>query len=233
MKKATKTRKRSHRYIETMKQLDLKKTYSLEEAIPLVKASSKVKFDASVEVHVRLGIDVKKSDQHIRGTLTLPHGTGKMKRVAAFVEPDKETDAKAAGAAIVGGEELIANILKEGKIDFDVAIATPIMMPKIAKIAKILGTRGVMPNPKTDTIGTDVKKMVADQMGGKVSFRNDATGNVHQMIGKVSFPDEHLKANFEALLILINKVRPSSAKGIYIKKITLTTSMGPGLKIAE
>lgn len=230
MKKQTRTR--SVRYQKAAKVIDPKKVYTIEEAIPLLKASSNVKFDASVEVHVRLGIDIKKSDQNIRGTLTLPHGTGKTKRVAAFVEPDKEAEAKASGATVVGGEELIAKITQDGKLDFDVAIATPIMMPKIAKIAKILGQRGLMPNPKTDTVGTDVKKMVADQMGGKVSFRNDATGNVHQLIGKVSFADAQLIENFNALLALVKKVKPSSAKGIYLENITVTTSMGPGLKVA-
>ena len=231
MKKQTK-RKRSVRYQAAAKTIDFKKTYTIEEAVPLVKTSSNVKFDASVEVHVRLGIDTKKSDQNIRGTLTLPHGTGKTKRVAAFVEPDKEADAKAAGAVIVGGEELIAKITQDGKLDFDVAVATPVMMPKIAKIAKILGQRGLMPNPKTDTVGPDVKKMIADQMGGKVSFRNDSTGNLHQSIGKVSFPDAQLIENFQAFIALVKKVRPASAKGIYMEKVTLTTSMGPGLKVA-
>ncbi|KKW37122.1 MAG: 50S ribosomal protein L1 [Candidatus Giovannonibacteria bacterium GW2011_GWA2_53_7] len=232
MKKTTKKITHGTRYQKAVSNLDLNKTYTLAEALPLLKASSQVKFDASVEVHVRLGIDPAKSDQHIRGTITLPHGTGKSKKVAAFVEPDKEAEAKTAGAQIVGGEDLIAEIMKEGRIDFDVAIATPIMMPKIAKIAKILGQRGVMPNPKTDTVGVDVKKMVTEQMGGKVSFRNDATGNVHQIIGKVSFSEAQLTENFETLLALIKKVRPSSAKGIYIKSVTLATSMGPGIKVS-
>jgi large subunit ribosomal protein L1 len=222
---------RSKRYLDAQKQIEPKKTYTIEEAVSLLKQMSKVKFDASVELHARLGIDTQKSDQSIRGTLVLPHGTGKTKKVAAFVEPDKEADAKAAGAQIVGGEDLIASIAKDGKIEFDVAIATPPMMPKIAKIAKILGQRGVMPNPRTDTVGPDVKKMITEQMGGKVTFRNDTTGNVHQIIGKVSFDDQKLIENFNAVLNLLRKVKPSSSKGIYLKTVSISSSMSPGIKI--
>lgn len=225
-------KKRGKRYEKAVKDLDLTQTYSIEEAIPLLKESSKVKFDASFEIHVRLGIDPKKSDQSIRATLTLPHGTGKTKRVAAFVEPDKEAEAKAAGASVIGGEDLVAKITKDGKLDFDVAVATPSMMPKIAKIAKILGQRGMMPNPKTDTVGPDVKKMVEDQMGGKVSFRNDSTGNVHQVFGKVSFDDTKLIENFNTLMETIKKTKAPGVKGTYIKNLSVSTSMGPGLNIA-
>lgn len=224
--------KRGKRYIDAQKNIDPKKLYSIEEAIPLLKKTSNVKFDASVELHVNLGIDTQKSDQSVRATLVLPHGTGKTKRVAAFVEPDKEADAKTAGALIVGGEDLIASIAKDGKIDFDVAVATPVMMPKIAKIAKILGQRGVMPNPRTDTVGTDIKKMVGEQMGGKINFRNDVTGNVHQIIGKVSFDDNKLIENFNAVINILKKVKPASSKGIYLKNVSISSSMSPGIKIS-
>ncbi|MBI2484782.1 50S ribosomal protein L1 [Candidatus Uhrbacteria bacterium] len=223
---------RSKRYKAAATGLDLKKLYTPAEAIELVKKTSNVKFDASVEVHVRLGIDPGKSDQSIRGTMNLPHGTGKTKRVAAFVEPDKESVAKDAGADVIGGEELIAIIAQKGTFDFDVAVATPSMMPKIAKIAKILGQRGVMPNPKTDTVGADVKKMVSEQKAGKVTFRNDATANVHQIIGKVSFDATKLLENFHALIEQLRKVKPASAKGIYFRSVTLTSSMGPGIKVS-
>lgn len=223
---------RSKRYKEAAKGVDAKKSYTIGEAVEIAKKTSNVKFDASVEVHINLGIDPSKSDQSVRGTIVLPHGTGKTKKVAAFVEPEKEADAKAAGADIVGGEALVAEIAKNETFDFDVAVATPGMMPKIAKIAKILGQRGVMPNPKTDTVGPDIKKIITEQKGGKVSFRNDATANLHQIIGKVSFDAAYLVANFEALLETVRKVKPASAKGIYLKSVTLKTTMGPGIRVA-
>ncbi len=226
-------KKRSNRYKEATKDINLDEAKTIEEAVKLAKATSKVKFDASVEIHLRLGIDTKKSDQSIRGTMVLPHGTGKTTIVAAFVEPDKEAEAKAAGADVVGGEDLVAEIIKTGKLDFDVAIATPAMMPKIAKIAKSLGQRGMMPNPKTETVGTDVTKMVTEQKAGKISFRNDSTGNIHQSIGKVSFSDEQIIENYEALYERIKKLKPAGAQGIFIKNITLTTSMGPGFKVIQ
>lgn len=222
----------SKRYKEALKGMDPKKSYAIGEAVEIAKKTSNVKFDASVEVHINLGIDPSKSDQSVRGTIVLPHGTGKTKKVAAFVEPEKEADAKAAGADIVGGEALIAEIAKNETFDFEVAVATPGMMPKIAKIAKILGQRGVMPNPKTDTVGPDIKKIITEQKGGKVSFRNDATANLHQIIGKVSFDAAHLVANFEAFLETVRKVKPASAKGIYLKSVTLKTTMGPGIRVA-
>lgn len=222
----------SKRYETAAKTIDVGTAYALEEAIKLAKESSKVKFDATVELHIRLGIDPKKSDQQLRGTLILPHGTGKTKRVAAFVEPEKEAEAKAAGAEIVGGEDLVAEIIKTGKVDFDVAVATPIMMPKIAKIAKTLGQRGVMPNPKTETVGTDVKKMVTEQRGGKISIKNDSNGIVHQAIGKVSFDDANLIENATIFIDFIKKNKPSASKGIYLRNVTLSTSMGPGITLS-
>ena len=223
--------KRSKRYTELKKLVDAKKAYAPAEAIELAKKTGKTKFDGSVEVHINLGIDVKKSDQTVRSTLVFPHSIGKVKKVAAFVAGDKEKDAKEAGADIIGAEELIDEIARTGKIDFDVAVATPDMMPKLAKVAKILGPKGLMPNPKTDTVGTNVKKMVEELKKGKVSFKNDATGNVHQSIGKVSLDTANLLENFTVLIEAIKKNKPSSAKGTYLKNVTLTTTMGPGIKV--
>lgn len=221
----------SKRFQEAKGQIDPEKVYTVDEAIGLAKSTSTVKFDASVELHIRLGIDPGKTDQLVRGTISLPHMTGKTKRVAAFVEADQEDLAKKAGANIVGGEELIAEIVSKGKIDFDVAVATPSMMPKVAKAAKVLGPKGLMPNPKSDTVGTDLEKMIKEQKAGKLSFRNDNGGNLHVIIGKVSQPKTEIKANFEAIMERIIKIKPSSAKGIYLKNGYLTTSMGPSIKI--
>ena len=211
--------------------VDKEKVYPVEEAIALCKSTATAKFDESIELHVRLGIDTQKSDQQVRGTISLPHGVGKTKRVAAFVDADKEAEAKEAGADIVGGEQLIDKIAKSGNLDFDVAVATPTMMPKIAKLARILGPRGLMPNPKTETVSPNVKKMVEEQKAGKESFRNDATGNIHQTFGRASFSEQQLKENLTALLDMIKKMKPASSKGIYIKSATICSTMGPGIKI--
>ena len=221
----------SKRYLELKKRIDVKKTYSTDEAFSLLKQFGTSKFDESVELHIRLGIDPKKSDQQIRGTIVLPHGIGKTKKVAAFVEPEKQTEAKEAGADLVGGEELIAEMAKSGKIAFDVAIATAAMMPKLAKIAKLLGPRGLMPNPKTDTVGPNITKMVQEQKSGKINFKNDDTGNVHTLFGRVSFAEAQLKENFLVLIEAIRKAKPSSSKGEFIRNATITTTMGPGIKI--
>lgn len=221
----------SNRTKGLQKTIDKEKIYTINEAITLCKASATAKFDEAIELHIRLGIDSKKSDQLVRGTISLPHGTGKTKRVAAFVDSDKEAEAKEAGADIIGGEELIAEIAKSGKIDFDVAIATPKMMPKIAKLARLLGPRGLMPNPKSDTVGPNVKKMVEEQKAGKESFRNDATAIIHQVFGRASFSEDQLKENLEALLDMIIKMKPAASKGIYIRSANICSSMGPGIKI--
>lgn len=214
-----------------MKQVDKTKVYSVDEAIALVKATSTVKFDASVEVHARLGIDPRKSDQQIRATVALPHGTGKTKRIAAIVGSNDEAAAKAAGADLVMGEEELKTLKDTGKIDFDIAIATPEMMPKLAVVAKVLGPKGLMPNPKTGTVGPDVKKMIGELKGGKVAFKNDDTSNIHQIIGKVSFDEAKLKENFTAFMETLRKVKPSSMKGSYIKSLHITSSMGPSIKV--
>lgn len=223
--------KRSKRYQEAAKKINKDKAYSTTEAIKLVKETNLTKFDGSVEVHVRLGIDPKKSDQQVRGAVTLPHGTGKTKKIVAIVSPDKEKDAKEAGADIVGGEDLIADIKKTGKTDFDIILATPDMMPKLAAVAKILGPRGLMPSPKNDTITTNLKKTIEELKKGKINFKNDDTGNIHQVIGKVSFDQKQLLENYQTFVEAIKKAKPSSTKGNYLQNISLTSSMGPGVKV--
>lgn len=217
---------------QTLKQtIDAKKDYPIAEAVALSKAAATAKFDETVEVHFNIGIDPKKGDQQVRGTIVLPHGTGKTKRVIAFVDSANETIAKEAGADIVATEEYIEKLVQSGKIDFDVAIATPSMMPKLAKAARVLGPRGLMPNPKTDTVGTNVAKMIEDQKGGKVSFKNDNTSNIHVAVGKASFTAEKLEENINAMIDAVRKAKPSSSKGIYLKSVYLTTTMGPAVKL--
>ncbi len=223
--------KRSKRYAELKKLVDSKKLYTPSEAIELVKKTSNTKFDGTVEVHMNLGIDVKKSDQMIRSTIVLPHSAGKTKRIAAFVPADKQKDAKEAGADIVGAEELIDEVAKTGKIDFDLAVATPDMMTKLAKVAKILGPKGIMPNPKTETVSPNVKKMVEELKRGKVTIKNDATGNIHQALGKVSSDTKAIAENLDAILNAVRKAKPASAKGTYLKNVTLTSSMGPAVRL--
>lgn len=208
------------------------KTYSLDEAIRLAKETSRVKFDASVEAHARLGIDIKKTDQQIRATVTLPHGTGKTKKVVAFVGANDEKAAKEGGADFIYGDEDIKKIKDTGKIEFDIAVATPEMMPKLAAAARILGPKGLMPNPKTETVGTDIKKLIEALKKGKAAFKNDDTGNVHVAVGKISFESEKLKENIQAFLESLKKAKPAGTKGIYIKALYLTSSMGPSIKVA-
>jgi len=221
----------SKRYQEAAKKVDKNKTYPVAEAIKLAKATAGTKFDSSVEAHFRLGIDVKKSEQLVRGSITLPFGSGKVKKIAAFVAADRQKEAKDAGADTAGGEELIKQIKDTGKVDFEIAIATPDMMPKLAAIAKILGPKGIMPSPKNETITTNLKKTIEELKKGKVNFKNDDTGNIHQVIGKVSFDDSQLLANYAALWEAIKKAKPASAKGSYIQNISLSSSMGPGIKV--
>lgn len=212
-------------------EFDKLKTYPVEEAIEITKKASKTKFDASIEVHVRLGIDPKKGDQQVRTAVGLPHGTGKTIKIAAFVTPDKEKEVKDAGADFVGSETLIEQIKKTEKTDFQVAIAEPAMMKNLAQIAKILGTRGLMPSPKNETVTTDPVKTVKELKKGKVSFKNDDTGNVHVSIGKVSFPSQNLVDNFRTFMAAIQKAKPSTSKGVYLRNISISSSMGPGIKV--
>lgn len=221
----------SKRINELKAKIDQNKLYSIDEAVKLVKETSNVKFDASVEAHIRLGIDPKKSDQQVRATAVLPHGTGKTKKIAAFVGPNDEKKAKDAGADFVYNEEDIKKIKDTGKIEFDIAVATPEMMPKIAVAAKILGPKGLMPNPKSGTVDTNVEKMVKELKAGKIAFKNDDGSNIHQIIGKVSFDENKLKKNFEALLTALTKAKPVGVKGNYLKACYLTSSMGPSVKV--
>lgn len=211
---------------------DKTKAYPIAEAIELTKKLSRTKFDASIEIHFRLGIDIKKGEQQVRLAVSLPHGTGKIIKIAAFVTPTKEKETREAGADYVGSEELIAEIKKTEKTDFQVAVAEPVMMRNLTPIAKILGTRGLMPSPKNETVTTDPAKAVRELKRGKVSLKNDDTGNVHVAIGKVSFESQKLVQNFEVLLAAIRKARPATAKGVYLKNITICSTMGPGIKIA-
>ncbi len=222
---------RSKRYSELKKLVDPKKLYTPAEAIELVKKTATAKFDSTVEIHAHLGIDISKSDQTVRFTLVMPNTIGKTKRVAAFVPGDKEKEATDAGADVVGGEELIAQIIQTGKIDFDVAVATPDMMPKLAKLAKMLGPKGLMPNPKTDTVGANVKKMVEELKRGKVTIKNDSTGNIHQAIGKASHDAKALLENFEMVVGAIKKAKPASTKGVYVKNVVLTSTIGPSVRV--
>lgn len=212
-------------------QVDRNKFYSPEEAMELVKKTANTKFVGSVEVHISTKIDAKKTDQGIRGTVSLPHGTGKTKKVAAFVTEAKEKEAKDAGAFLVGGEDLIKTIKETGKIDFDVSVAEPAMMPKLAVIAKILGPKGVMPNPKTGTVGVNIGAMVKEIAGGKVNFKNDDSGNLHQIIGKTNFESKALLENFKAFYNAVLQSKPSTVKGQYLATITLNATMGPGIKV--
>jgi len=216
---------------QAREKIERTKVYPAEEAVKLVKETASLKFDASIEVHAKLGIDPKKGDQIVRDSVVLPHGSGKKVRVAAFVADANAKDAKAAGADLVGGEELINEIKKSGKTDFDVAVTTPDMMPKLAVIAKTLGQKGLMPNPKTGTIGPDVKKMVTELKAGKVSYKNDDTANVHIIIGKASFEEKKLLENFQAFLDSLKKGKPQNMKGTYIKTMHITSSMGPSVKV--
>ncbi|MBU4360969.1 50S ribosomal protein L1 [Patescibacteria group bacterium] len=205
------------------------KIYSFEEGIKKVKKNAKAKFDESVEVHIRAGIDPKKGEQQVRATCVLPHGTGKTKRIAVFTENEKEV--KEAGADIIGGKDLIQEIKDKGVINFDIAVATPGIMKELAQIAKILGPKGLMPSPKNETVTKDVAKTIKELKGGKVAFKNDETSNIHQIIGKVSWDENKLKENYEAFMQAVNKAKPSGVKGIYIKAVTICSSMGKGIRI--
>ncbi|NCN25300.1 50S ribosomal protein L1 [Candidatus Falkowbacteria bacterium CG10_big_fil_rev_8_21_14_0_10_37_14] len=211
--------------------LEIGKAYPLAEAIELTKKLSPSKFDASVEVHFKLGIDPRKGDQQIRAAISLPHGTGKTVRVAAFVMPENEAACRTAGADLVGGEELIETIAKSEKTDFEVAVAEPMIMRQLSKIAKILGTRGLMPSPKTETVTTNPSLAVGELKKGKISFKNDDTANLHILLGKVSFDSAKLAENFAAVLDTVRKAKPASSKGAYIKNCVITSAMGPGIKI--
>ncbi|XTZ16046.1 50S ribosomal protein L1 [Micromonospora echinospora] len=221
---------RSKSYRKAAEVIDRSKLYTPAEAVKLAKETTAVKFDATVEVAMRLGVDPRKADQMVRGTVNLPHGTGKTARVIVFAAGAKAEEAAGAGADEVGTDELVARI-QEGWLDFDAAIATPDQMAKIGRIARILGPRGLMPNPKTGTVTMDVAKAVTDIKGGKIAFRVDKHSNLHLIIGKASFSETQLIDNYAAVLDEVLRVKPSAAKGKYLKKVTLTTTMGPGVPV--
>ncbi len=221
----------SKRLKEARTKVELGKTYPIEEALKLVKETSQVKFDAAVEIHANLGIDPKKGEQNVRASVALPHGTGKTIKIAAFVPDDKVKEAKDAGADIVGNEDLINEIKKTNKCNFDIAVTVPEMMKNLAAVAKILGQKGLMPNPKIGTIGPDVTKMITELKKGKISYKNDASSSIHLSIGKTSFDDKALLENYNAFLDSLKKVKPSTIKGTYIKSIFVNSSMGPSIKI--
>jgi large subunit ribosomal protein L1 len=224
--------KRGKRYDANAAKIE-DKTYKVEEAIALIKTLGSAKFDESVETHLKLGIDTKQGDQQVRGTVVLPHGIGKTKRIAVFADGENEIKAKEAGADLVGGKELIDKIAQTGKVEFDVAVATPDMMKELAKIAKILGPKGLMPSPKNETVTTNIAKAVQEMKAGKIAFKNDSNGIVHQAIGKVSFSPEQLAENYRAFADAVKRAKPAASKGTYLQTTTLTTTMGPGISIAE
>lgn len=219
------------KYREAASRYDKEHRYGAREALDLVKTLAPAKFDETVEVVYTLGIDPKKADQLIRGTVSLPHGTGKEVRVAVFCPPDKESEATDAGADIVGGAELVAELQGGKELEADVAIATPDMMAEVGKLGRILGPRGLMPNPKSGTVTQDLAKTVSEFKAGKIEYRNDRYGNVHVPVGKVSFDVEQLTANLTTLTDEIQRARPASAKGRYLKAMSVSSTMGPGVKV--
>jgi large subunit ribosomal protein L1 len=227
------TQKHGKKYREALAKVDRARFYLPEEAIRLVKETSYASFDATVEVHMRLGIDPRHADQNIRTTVALPHGTGKTVRVLVFAQGEAAQAAQAAGADYVGADDLIARIDKENFFDFDIAIATPDMMGKVGRVGRKLGPRGLMPNPKSGTIvqPDDLPRTIREVRGGRVEFRNDKTGLLHVAVGKVSFSEQQLYENIAALMEAVKAARPSSAKGTYIRSVTFTSTMGPGIRV--
>lgn len=219
------------RYRQAAEASDRNTAYPIQEAIDLVKSGAQARFDETIEVAFQLGIDPRKADQLVRGTVALPNGTGKTVRVAVFAPADKAKDAEAAGADVVGGKELVEAIAGGRELDFDLAIATPDMMSEVGKLGRVLGPRGLMPNPKAGTVTTDVGKAVTEFKGGRIEYRNDRYGNVHAPIGKASFTADALVANLAALAAEIVRARPSAAKGRYVEQLTVSSTMGPGVKV--
>jgi len=216
--------------VDALKKLDREKQYQPQEAIDLLKELSYVKFDESVEIHIRTGVDPRHADQVIRASVALPAGTGKTRRVIAFVQGDKIREAEEAGADVAGGEELVQRV-QGGWLDFDVAVASPDMMGMVGRLGRVLGPRGLMPNPRTGTVTPDVGRVIREVKGGRIDFRVDKTGVVHMPIGRVSFEPEKLMQNLAAAIDAVIRAKPSAAKGIYIRSVTLSTTMGPGIKL--
>lgn len=223
--------KRGKKYAEAAKLIERDKQYEVAEAISLIKKTATAKFDETVEAHIRLGVDGRHADQQVRGAVVLPHGTGKIVRVLVFAKGDKVAEAEAAGADHVGGEELIPRIQNDGWLDFDVVVATPDMMGVVGRLGRVLGPKGLMPNPKAGTVTMDVTKAVNDIKAGKIEYRLDKTNIVHVPVGKASFTEEQLADNIGTLMGAIVKAKPSSSKGQYLKSVTITTTMGPGIRL--
>jgi len=223
--------KHGKNYREAVSRYEKESRYAAKEALELVKTLSSAKFDETVEVVYTLGIDAKKADQLVRGTVSLPHGTGKDVKVAVFCPPDKESEAREAGADIVGGTELVEAVQGGQELDADVAIATPDMMSEVGKLGRVLGPRGLMPNPKSGTVTQDVGKTVAEFKSGKIEYRNDKYGNVHVPVGKVSFAVDQLMGNLASLTLEIERAKPAGSKGRYMRSMTLSSTMGPGIKV--
>lgn len=224
-------KQRGKKYVAACEKIEKNKAYSKEEAVKLAKETSVSKFDSTVEVAVRLNLDTKKADQQLRGAIVLPHGTGKTKKVLVIAKGENATKAKEAGADYVGDVDMLGKIEKENWFDFDTMIATPDMMPLLGRLGRVLGPKGLMPNPKTGTVTTDVAKAVTDAKAGRVEYRTDSFGNIHAIIGKASFSDDDLLSNMNAFVGQIIKIKPSTAKGEYIKNISISSTMGPGIKI--
>ena len=223
--------KRSKRYVSNLEKLDKNKAYSAIEAVKLVKETSNAKFDSTIEVAMNLNLDTKKNDQQLRGAVVLPNGTGKTKRILVLAKGDQAKAAKEAGADFVGDLDMIQKIEKESWFDYDVIIATPEMMPMLGKIGKLLGPKGLMPNPKTGTVTMDTAKAIEETKKGKVNYRTDSFGNVYGIVGKASFDDAKLVENLKAFVEAIMKVKPSTVKGAYVKNVSISSTMGPGVKI--
>ncbi len=223
--------KKGKRYVEAAKLVDKTQVYDIPEAVALVKKAASAKFDETIEAHLRMGVDGRHADQQIRGAVVLPHGTGKEVKVLVFAKGDKVDEAQAAGADYVGGEELIPKIQNDGWLDFDVVVATPDMMGVVGRLGRVLGPKGLMPNPKAGTVTPDVTKAIADIKAGKIEYRLDKNNIIHVPVGKASFTEEQLADNFQALIDEINKVKPAAAKGQYLRSVTLSSTMGPGVKL--
>ena len=223
--------KRGKRYLEDAKKFDRATQYDKEEAIKIVKSNATAKFDETMELHIRTGCDGRRADQQIRGAVVLPHGTGKTVRILVFAKGPKADEAQAAGADFVGAEELVPKIQNEGWLDFDIVVATPDMMGVVGRLGKVLGPKGLMPNPKAGTVTMDVTKAINDIKAGKIEYRLDKANIVHVPFGKASFTEEQLGDNFQAIIDAINKAKPQALKGAYLKSVTMTSTMGPGVRM--
>ena len=222
---------RGKKYTASVAEIDRQHLYTPSEAVGLVKASAKASFDETVELAIRLGVDPRKADQIVRGTLSLPAGTGRTARVAVFAAGEKAAEARAAGADVVGADDLVARVANEGFLEFDVAIATPDMMGQVGTLGRVLGPRGLMPNPKTGTVTDDVERAVAEFKGGRVEYRTDKVGNIHLRIGKASFEESQLLENLHAVMEEIYRAKPASSKGRYVRAVTISSTMGPGVHV--